>query len=538
MSSLLAEQPLLLLFLVAAVGVALGRIRLLGVRLGMAAVLFAGLALGAFDPRWALPEVVMQLGLALFVYTIGLANGRAFLRSFGPSGLRANGLVLCVLIVGAVLTLVAARLLGWDPATAAGLFAGATTNTPALAGVVEALHSAEPQRQAAPVVAYSLAYPGGVLGVILSIALLQRLRRRDDPATAPRDHGEAGERLSNLTVRLTRPELSQAPIEHWREREGWHVILGRFRRAGEVELVGADTVLQPGDEVSIIGAEADLRAVASRLGEVTDAHLEFDRSKLDFRRVFVSEPSVAGRSLADLRLPQRLGAIVTRVRRGDLDLLPDGGLRLELGDRVRVVARRDRMEEVARFFGDSYHALSEVDVPTLALGLCAGLLLGALPIPLPGGGSLELGFAGGPLLVALALGAVGRSGRWVWTLPYSANLTLRQIGLLFFLAAVGTRSGYAFFSTLRAGQGLDLLLAGLVITLLLTSLTLFIGHRWLRMPMDLAAGVACGQQTQPAALGYAVEQMGNDRPQTGYATVFPLATIAKIVLAQVLLTLV
>ncbi len=538
MSSLLAEQPLLLLFLVAAVGVALGRIRLLGVRLGMAAVLFAGLAFGAFDPRWALPEVVMQLGLALFVYTIGLANGRAFLRSFGPSGLRANGLVLCVLIVGAVLTLVAARLLGWDPATAAGLFAGATTNTPALAGVVEALHGVEPQRQAAPVVAYSLAYPGGVLGVILSIALLQRLRRRDDPATAPRDHGEAGERLSNLTVRLTRPELSRAPIEGWREREGWHVILGRFRRAGEVELVGADTVLQPGDEVSIIGAEVDLRAVASRLGEVTDAHLEFDRSKLDFRRVFVSEPSVAGRSLADLRLPQRLGAIVTRVRRGDLDLLPDGGLRLELGDRVRVVARRDRMEEVARFFGDSYHALSEVDVPTLALGLCAGLLIGALPIPLPGGGSLELGFAGGPLLVALALGAVGRSGRWVWTLPYSANLTLRQIGLLFFLAAVGTRSGYAFFSTLRAGQGLDLLLAGLVITLLLTSLTLFIGHRWLRMPMDLAAGVACGQQTQPAALGYAVEQMGNDRPQTGYATVFPLATIAKIVLAQVLLTLV
>lgn len=538
MSSLLAEQPLLLLFLVAAVGVALGRIRLLGVRLGMAAVLFAGLAFGAFDPRWALPEVVMQLGLALFVYTIGLANGRAFLRSFGPSGLRANGLVLCVLIVGAVLTLVAARLLGWDPATAAGLFAGATTNTPALAGVVEALHSAEAQRQAAPVVAYSLAYPGGVLGVILSIALLQRLRRRDDPATAPRDHGEAGERLSNLTVRVTRAELSRAPIEGWREREGWHVILGRFRRAGEVELVGADTVLQPGDEVSIIGAEVDLRAVASRLGEVTDAHLEFDRSKLDFRRVFVSEPSVAGRSLADLRLPQRLGAIVTRVRRGDLDLLPDGGLRLELGDRVRVVARRDRMEEVARFFGDSYHALSEVDVPTLALGLCAGLLLGALPIPLPGGGSLELGFAGGPLLVALALGAVGRSGRWVWTLPYSANLTLRQIGLLFFLAAVGTRSGYAFFSTLRAGQGLDLLLAGLVITLLLTSLTLFIGHRWLRMPMDLAAGVACGQQTQPAALGYAVEQLGNDRPQTGYATVFPLATIAKIVLAQVLLTLV
>lgn len=538
MSRLLAEQPLLLLFLVAAIGVALGRVRLLGVRFGMAAVLFTGLTFGAFDPRWALPEVVMQLGLALFVYTIGLANGRAFLRSFGPSGLRANGLVLGVLVAGAVLTLLAARLLGWDAASAAGLFAGATTNTPALAGVVEALHGAEPSRQAAPVVAYSLAYPGGVLGVIVAIALLQRLRQRDDPASTARDHGETGERLSNLTVRVTRQELSQAPIEAWREREGWHVILGRFRRAGEVELVGADTVLQPGDEVSIIGAEADLRAVAPRLGEVTDDHLEFDRSKLDFRRVFVSEPAVAGRSLADLRLPQRLGAIVTRVRRGDLDLLPGGSLRLELGDRVRVVARRDRMEEVARFFGDSYHALSEVDVPTLALGLCAGLLLGALPIPLPGGGSLELGFAGGPLLVALALGAVGRSGRWVWTLPYSANLTLRQIGLLFFLAAVGTRSGYAFFSTLRAGHGLDLLLAGLLITLLLTSLTLLIGHRWLRMPMDLSAGVACGQQTQPAALGYAVEQLGNDRPQTGYATVFPLATIAKIVLAQVLLALV
>jgi len=537
---LLADHPLLLLFVVAAVGVPLGRARLFGVRIGVAAVLFAGLGFGALDPRLRLPEIVVQLGLALFVYMLGLASGRAFLRSFDGRGLRANLLVLGTLTAGAAATVAAARWFGVDPATAAGLFAGATTNTPALAGVLEALRGADATVAARPVVAYSLAYPGGVLGIILVVALLQRLWRTDYPAEARglRDYGAGGEHLSSVTVRVARAELASAPVQVWREREGWHAILGRFRRDGEIDLVHADTRLQVGDEVTLVGTAADLRAVAARIGEVTDHQLELDRSRLDFRRLFVSRPEVAGRTLAELRLPQRLGAVVTRVRRGDAFLLPTTDLRLELGDRVRVVARRDQMGAVEQLFGDSYQALSEVDIPSLALGLGAGLLLGLLPIPLPGGVTLQLGFAGGPLLVALALGALGRSGPIVWVLPYSANLTLRQFGLLLFLAGVGTGSGYAFATTLRAGAGLDVVVGGALLTTALAAATLAVGHRGLGIPMNVMVGVVCGQHTQPAALSYAVEQTGNDLPHVGYATVFPVATIAKIVLAQVVLALV
>lgn len=539
MIDLLVEHPLLLLFAVAAVGVPLGRVRVLGVRVGVAAVLFAGLAFGALDPRLRLPEIVVQLGLAVFVYTVGLASGRAFTRAFDARGLRANALVLGTLVVGALATVAGARALGLDGATAAGLFAGATTNTPALAGVIEALRDTDQARRAAPVVAYSLAYPGGVLGIIVVIAVLQRRWRTDyaGEALGLRDYGAAGEHLNSVTVRVTRAELASAPLHVWREREGWHVILGRVRQAGEVDLVHADTVLRTGDLVTLVGTDADLATVVARVGEVTEDHLELDRSKLDHRRLFVSRPEVAGRTLAELRLPQRLGAVVTRVRRGDAFLLPTADLRLELGDRVRVVARSDQMPAVERFFGDSYLALSEVDVPSLAVGMGAGLLLGLVPVPLPGGVTLQLGFAGGPLLVALALGALGHTGRVVWTLPYSANLTLRQFGLLLFLAGVGANSGYAFASTLRSGAGLEVVLGGAVLTTALAATSLTIGHRWLGLPMNLMVGIVCGQHTQPAALGYAVEQTGNDLPHVGYATVFPVAMVAKIVLAQIILSL-
>jgi len=537
---LLAAHPLVLLFAVAAVGVPLGRIPILGVRVGVAAVLFAGLAFGALDPRLRLPEIVLQLGLALFVYTIGLASGRAFLRAFDPRGLRANLLVLGALVAGASATVLMARVFGIDAATAAGLYTGATTNTPALAAVVEALRGAEETVRSAPVVAYSLAYPGGVLGVILVIAALQRGWRTDYAAEARelRDYGVGGELLRSVTVRVTREELASAPVQAWREREGWHAIMGRYRRDGEVRLVHGDTVLRPGDEVTLVGSERDLAQVVPRIGDATDTRLDLERSELDFRRLFVSRPEVAGRTLAELRLPQRLGAVVTRVRRGDAFLLPTADLRLELGDRVRVVARQDQMAAIERTFGDSYQALSEVDVRSLALGLGLGLLIGLVPLPLPGGAVLRLGFAGGPLLVALALGAVGRSGPLVWTLPYSANLTLRQFGLLLFLAGVGTGSGFAFASTLRAGAGLDVVLGGLLLTVTLAATTLFVGHRLLRLPMNVMIGVVCGQHTQPAALGYAVEQTGNDLPHVGYATVFPVATVAKIALAQAVLLLV
>jgi putative transport protein len=300
-------------------------------------------------------------------------------------------------------------------------------------------------------------------------------------------------------------------------------------------VVTRETRLAPGDLITAVGTHAALTQVAAALGEVSDERLEFDRSQLDYRRIFVSNPRLAGHRLRDLNLPQQFGALITRVRRGDVELLPTGELTLELGDRVRVLTDRRQMPAVTAFFGDSYRALSEIDVLTFSLGLGLGLLVGLIPLPLPGGAVLRLGLAGGPLLVALALGAVGRTGSLVWSLPYSANLTLRQIGLILFLAGVGTRSGYHFVATLGQDGGLAIFAAGAALTSLAALVTLWVGYRVLRIPLGVLSGLLAGLQTQPAVLGFALEQTQNDLPNLSYATVYALATIAKIVLAQLLL---
>jgi len=208
---------------------------------------------------------------------------------------------------------------------------------------------------------------------------------------------------------------------------------------------------------------------------------------------------------------------------------------LELGDRVRVVTRRENMGSVSQFFGDSFKALGEIDVLSFSLGLALGILVGQIPIPLPGGITFKLGTAGGPLVVALILGALERTGPIVWTLPYNANLTLRQIGLILFLAGVGTRAGYAFVSTLMQGNGLMLFGAGAALTMGVVALMLLIGYRILKIPMNLLLGMIAGMQTNPAILSFANQETENDLPNLGYATVYPLATILKIILAQALL---
>jgi putative transport protein len=217
--------------------------------------------------------------------------------------------------------------------------------------------------------------------------------------------------------------------------------------------------------------------------------------------------------------------------------VPRGETVLELGDRVRVLTQREAMPAVSAFLGDSYRALSEIDLLSFGLGLALGLLIGVVPIPLPGGLTFNLGLAGGPLLVALVLGALQRTGPLVWSLPYSANLTLRQLGLVLFLAAVGTRAGYAFFTTITQGLGLAIFVAGALVTTLTAWMTLWVGYRVLKIPMGQLAGMLAGLQTQPAVLGFALESSGNDLPNVGYATVYPIATIGKIVLAQLLLAL-
>ncbi len=541
---LLLDNPLLLLFLVSAMGFLLGRIKIRGSSLGVAAVLFVGIAFGALHPDLKLPEIVYLLGLVLFVYTIGLSSGPGFFASFRRKGLRDNLLVVGVLMLVVMFAMIAHRVLHLEPAQTAGLFAGSLTNTPALASVLDYIKSYAPKTGlehllTEPVIAYSLTYPMGVVGMILAIYFMQRLWKTNyaREAESLRELGATHVKLQNRTIRVTRAEVTHDSIHHLMERHKWDVVFGRMKRNNQLSLAVAETRLQIGDLISVVGAREELERVTAHFGELSDEKIDLDRSHLDYRRIFVSNPKVAGQRLRDLNLPQQFGAVITRVRRGDIEFLPHGDTVLELGDRIRVLTRRDRMETVSAFFGDSYRDVSEIDMLTFGLGLALGLLAGLIPVPLPGGVVIKLGLAGGPLIVAMVLGTLRRTGPLVWHLPYSANMTLRQVGLILFLAGVGTRAGYAFVNTITDGSGLAIFAAGAMITCAAALLMLWIGHRLLKIPMSLLTGMVAGLQTQPAVLGFALEQTRNDLPNIGYATVYPVATISKIIFAQVLLTL-
>lgn len=524
MVELLVDRPVLLLFVVLALGTALGRIRVKGVGLGPAGVLFAALALSGVDERLALPEVLGTFGLAVFAYAVGITAGPSFFAAL-RSGAGWVGLVAATLLGCGALTWGLGRLLGFGAGEIAGLYAGANTNTPGLAAALVRLDGA-PE----PTVAYSLSYVGGVVVMLLAAAWALR---RD---TGADDEQDDTPHITTTTVRVTRDnaleigELTTTP--HGR------VLFSRFERDGLIRMTKSSTVLRPGDLALVVGPEPALRHMTKQLGEPSDERLEAERSDLDYRRIVLSERRFFGRRVSELQLWERYGARPTRVRRGDQDFLATGGLVLQAGDRIRVAAPRERMPEVAAYLGDSEHGTSDINPLGLALGMALGLLLGAVPFHVPGLGGVELGQAAGPLLVGLVLGRLGRTGPVVWTLPRQASETLNQVGILLFLAYAGGRAGSALIDALRSPLGLKLVLAGLLVTVVHAAALVVLGRRLLRPGGGRLAGIVAGSQTQPAVLAYAEETSRHDqRVALGYALVYPVAMVVKILVAQVLLML-
>jgi putative transport protein len=527
----LTHYPVLTLFVVIGLGYVVGELSLFGFKFGVAGVLFVGLAVGSFSPDLALPEIVSTVGLIIFVYTIGIHSGRAFFESFRRQGYRDTLLTVGVLAFGAALTAGIAILFSIPGARAAGLFCGATTNTPALAAAREQLREdGKTALSEEPVVAYSVAYPVGVIGVLLCFQLLRRTW-----SVGPPEPDEAPEILVRDFI-VRNPGIADRTVA---DVLGIHrdvgFVVSRIQSHGVTDLAKSETVLHDGDIVAVVGDEIALERAQQIFGEPSPTRIELDRSQLDYRRVFVSSKEVVGKTIRDLDLQNRHGATITRVKRGDADVVPTPETRLEFGDRVRVLTHRDNFGNISRLFGDSIRGTAETDFGSVALGMVLGVMVGMMPVPLPGGSVVRLGLAGGPLLVALVLGKVEHTGRITWTIPISANLTLRQIGLLLFLAAVGTRAGYSFATTIQ-DNGLQLLLAGAAITFAVTLLTMVFGYKVLKIPYDSLMGLMSGVQTQPACLAFAVNAARSERPNIAYAGVYPAAMIAKIVLAQLLVT--
>nr|WP_202977095.1 TrkA C-terminal domain-containing protein [Ornithinimicrobium flavum] len=517
MLDVLADTPLLTIMIVLALGTLVGLVPFGPVRFGPAGALFVGLAVGGLDPRLGEGLALLQtLGLALFVYTVGVAAGAGFFRDLRRQLPLMGGGVLVLAVVAGV-AVAGARVLDLSPALTAGAYAGSLTSTPALAAAAAQAGGQE------PAVGYAISYPVGVVGTILVVSWV--LARR---WPAPRDRdAAAGEGLVDISVEVTRP----GPVEAVPGSRDGTVRFSYLRRDGRTRVVG-DEHLLVGDRVVVVGPEDAVRRAADHLGHRVDEHLAHDRREVDYRRFLVSRPAVAGRTVGELDFPARFEGVVTRVRRGDLDLLATDDLVLELGDRVRVVVPRGRLRDVSTFLGDSERRVSEVDAFSLGVGLALGLAVGLVSIPLPGGVTLALGSAAGPLVVGMVLGRLERTGPLVWGLPGPANLTIRQLGLLLFLGATGLSAGQAFTSEAFTLLGLRtaILAAAVVGT---GALLMVLVARVVGVSPARAAGGLAGLVGQPAILAYANGRSADERIDSGYAALFALGIIVKIVLVQV-----
>ena len=526
------------MFAVIGIGYLLGQVPILGFRLGVAGVLFAGLAAGALGPDVALPSIVSTVGLILFIYSIGIQFGPTFVNPFRKQGYRDNLFCIAMLVVGAAVAVGIAAWQSLPGPTLAGLFSGALTNAPALASAQDVLRDNHRSLPAAalqqlvdqPVIAFGIAYPFGVLGVMLSFQIYRTVFRIK-PARA-----QAGDSIEVGDFQVCNPGVTGLPLaEVLRLHRDLGFVISRIRHGPNTTLATGDSRLELGDIVAAVGNRQALERALHLFGKNSEVHIERDRGVLDYRRVFVSRAEVVGRRIGDLDLQGRLSATITRLRRGDLDIVPTSDTRLEFGDRVRVLTAPANFDAVSHFFGDSIRGTAETDFGSVGLGMALGVILGLIPVPLPGGGLLRLGLAGGPLIAGLLLGRLERTGPITWIIPMSANLTLRQIGLVLFQAGVGTRAGFGFLQTLQS-SGIRMILAGAAITATVSMASLFVGHRLLKQPFESVMGLTTAIHTEPASLAFATLISNSDAPQASYARVFPVCTVAKIVLAQLLVS--
>lgn len=521
----LAGQPVLFLFVLIGVGMAFGRLRVRGIGLGAAAVLFTAIALAAWAQaegvELRVPESLGTLGLALFAFTIGLNSGASFFRNLRQAIWPMVGIGALYVVVAALAASVGRGVFGMSSAAVAGTFAGATTNTPALAAAGQASGDL-----GGATVAYSISYLWGVIGMMLAAFAALQYGKHDTDAPSP---------LVNRTIRVQRddhPFLADVA-----QKVGGGIAFSRLRRGEQGPVVhpdGAHT-LDDGDLLTVVGTREQVDRVAAELGRVSSRNLVRDRTFLDFRRVTVSNPALMGRSIADLHLGERFSATVTRVRRGDVDMVGTPDVVLREGDRVRIVAPAHNMREISRYFGDSASGLTDVNPVALGLGMAAGILLGELPIFTPTGAYFTIGSAAGTLLVGLVLGRLGRIGPVVTTLPQTASQVLMSLGLLMFLAQAGANAGGRIAEAFGSGAWVHMLILGFAITSLL-GLGIYALSRWVfHMGGTRLSGLLAGAQTQPAILGFANSRTNSDpRVTLGYALIYPAAMIGKILVAQVL----
>ncbi|HEY0833967.1 MAG TPA: putative transporter [Azospirillum sp.] len=540
-------RVVLALSIVAVAGLALGHVKVKGVGLGIGGVLFAGIAAGhlareagvAFDAH--VLHFVREFGLILFVYTIGIQVGPGFFAALKRAGLGLNLMAASIVILGGA-TAAAIHLVTGAPLPAVlGVFSGAVTNTPSLGAAQEILSAvgAPADQRALPSLGYAVTYPFGIAGILLTMAVLRAVFRIDtarEAAAFERQRRAEVANLETLDVAVRTPGVAGTFLKDILGNDG--VIASRLLRDGALQVPQPGTVVQAGDVLHLVGPRPKLEKLKVYLGQEYERPLTTKGTDIRWDRLVVTNAHVLGKSIAQLDVADAYGVVISRVNRAGIELVPSAALKLQFGDILTAIGNPADLGRVATLMGNSQRRLQQVEFIPVFIGIALGILLGSIPLYVPGmPAPMKLGLAGGPLVAAILLSRLGKLGPLVWFMPPAANTALREIGIVLFLAVVGLMSGGRFVETLIEGQGLSWMLYGVLITLVPLLIVGFYALAVGKLNYLTACGLLSGSMTDPPALAFANALSTSEAPALAYATVYPLVMCLRILAPQVLVLL-
>ncbi len=531
----------LVLSIVIALGVALGKVKIAGISLGITWVLFVGIFFGHFkmDIEDNVLHFVKEFGLILFVYSIGLQVGPGFFSSFKKAGLKLNIVAMSVVFLGVATTCVLSFSSKVPMSTMVGILSGAVTNTPGLGAASQTFFDIHGKADPTISLGYAVAYPLGVIGVISAMIILKamfRISAEKELAEIERKQG-IKEGANRISISLANPSLFGKKIEEVISLVGRRFVISRVCRSdGHIEIAGGETVLRAGDKVLVVCDNKDTDFLSAFLGEKIEMEWQKLDTGLEARRIMITNHDINGKTLAKLGLFGGFSFNITRVNRAGIDLVAHPNLQLQVGDRVTVVGSSSAIENVEKLLGNSMLKLRQPNLVPIFLGIFFGVLLGSIPFAFPGiPQPVKLGLAGGPLVVSILLSRFGPKFKMVTYTTVSASLMLREVGIALFLAGVGIGAGGEFISTIVQGGGYKWIGYGFIITMV-PMLLVGVGARvFFKLDYFTLIGVLAGSTTNPPALAYSTNSSGNDMPAVGYATVYPLTMFMRVLTAQLLI---
>ena len=540
-------HSILLLSFVIAAGIQLGKIKVFGVSLGITLVLFVGIILGhfGFTINHNVIHFFKEFGLILFVYSVGMQVGPGFFSSFKQGGITLNMLACGIVFLGVLTAVILHYATGIPMPTMVGILSGAVTNTPGLGAAQQAFSDMHGVSDNTIALGYAVAYPLGVIGIILSIILIKYIFRvsfdKENEQLNSEDSSHTNE-AKPISLIVKNPAIfnkTVAELSNLLEHRDF--VISRVWRDSnkQIEIASANTVLQENDKVFVITTETDAETIKTFIGEEIDMERkQWIRMESQFinRRILITKPELNGKRLGQLKLRKLYGINITRINRAGVDLVAKPGLTLQVGDRVNVVGTETAVSNVEKVLGNSMKRLNEPNLITIFVGIALGIVLGSIPISFPGiPQPVKLGLAGGPLVVAILISRFGYHYKLITYTTQSANLMLREIGITLFLACVGISAGDGFVDTIVNNGGFAWIGYGFIITFVPLMIIGCIGRYFCKVNYFTLMGLIAGSTTDPPALAYSNATAGNDAPSVGYATVYPLTMFLRVLTAQLLI---